>query len=302
MNKYHLFIICAAILWGIDGLLRTNLYSLPPVVVVFWEHLIGFCILFVITRIVQRKTLSTESFFDAKTLKALIFVSLFSGLIGTVAFTAALAKTNFIPISIVFLIQKLQPIFTITASAIFLKEYPKRIFWLWSSVALISGYFMTFPGGYILFDANSEHLTAALLALLAAFGWGISTVFSKYALTRKDPASVTLARFALTTVFALVAVFIFGAQSSMVQVSATQFSYLLIIALSTGMVGVVIYYKGLQKVPAHVSCILELAFPLTGIVADVLAKHANLSISQYIAAAVLIYAAYRISLLSTIKK
>ena len=40
-----LFIILAAFLWSLDGLLRVSLYSLPPIVVVFWEHFIGFLIL-----------------------------------------------------------------------------------------------------------------------------------------------------------------------------------------------------------------------------------------------------------------
>ncbi|TSC59318.1 MAG: DMT superfamily drug/metabolite permease [Parcubacteria group bacterium Gr01-1014_107] len=35
----------AAILWSIDGLLRRALFSLPPSVVVFWEHAFGFLIL-----------------------------------------------------------------------------------------------------------------------------------------------------------------------------------------------------------------------------------------------------------------
>ena len=40
-----LFIIIAALLWSLDGLLRRGLYSLPPSVVVFYEHLVGFAIL-----------------------------------------------------------------------------------------------------------------------------------------------------------------------------------------------------------------------------------------------------------------
>ena len=36
-----LFVIVAALLWSFDGVLRISLYSLPPAVVVFYEHLLG---------------------------------------------------------------------------------------------------------------------------------------------------------------------------------------------------------------------------------------------------------------------
>lgn len=38
-------VVFAALLWSLDGFLRRELYSLPPAVVVFWEHLLGLIIL-----------------------------------------------------------------------------------------------------------------------------------------------------------------------------------------------------------------------------------------------------------------
>ena len=40
-----LFIILASFLWSLDGLLRRSLYVLPPLIIVFWEHFIGFILL-----------------------------------------------------------------------------------------------------------------------------------------------------------------------------------------------------------------------------------------------------------------
>ena len=41
-----MFIILAAVLWALDGMIRRNLYSLPPITIIFFEHLIGLVILF----------------------------------------------------------------------------------------------------------------------------------------------------------------------------------------------------------------------------------------------------------------
>src|SRR3989344_2210171 len=40
-----LFIIIAALIWSFDGVLRRSLYSLPPAVIVFYEHILGAVIL-----------------------------------------------------------------------------------------------------------------------------------------------------------------------------------------------------------------------------------------------------------------
>ena len=37
-------IIIAALLWAFDGLIRQHLYTLPPITIIFFEHLIGFII------------------------------------------------------------------------------------------------------------------------------------------------------------------------------------------------------------------------------------------------------------------
>src|SRR5689334_3191069 len=111
-----LLIVFAAILWGVDGVLRRSLYTLPPITIVFFEHLIGALLIapFFLPKLWKEK-LSRKEWW------AILFVSLMSGVLGTLWFTTALAKTNFIPFSVVFLLQKLQPIFTIGTAAIVLK-------------------------------------------------------------------------------------------------------------------------------------------------------------------------------------
>lgn len=40
------YIILAAFLWSLDGIIRRGLFDINPPIVVFWEHVIGTIILF----------------------------------------------------------------------------------------------------------------------------------------------------------------------------------------------------------------------------------------------------------------
>ena len=82
--------------------------------------------------------LSTKAWF------ALIGVALFSGLIGTYAFTWAMAHVNYSSFGVMFLLLKLQPLFAILAALIFLGERPKSSFYPLALLAIISAYFLSF--------------------------------------------------------------------------------------------------------------------------------------------------------------
>jgi len=53
---------------------------------------------------------------------AIALVSLFSGALGTIFYTSALGKVNYIQFSVVVLLQQLQPIWAILAAYFLLKE------------------------------------------------------------------------------------------------------------------------------------------------------------------------------------
>src|SRR3989344_6677472 len=101
-----IFIVTAALLWAVDGVIRRNLYTLPPITIIFFEHLIGLIILspFVFRHLLTAR-LSRRDWF------LVILVAILSGLLGTLWFTTALLQVHFISFSVVFLLQKLQPIF-----------------------------------------------------------------------------------------------------------------------------------------------------------------------------------------------
>jgi len=287
-------IVLAAILWALDGILRRSLFSLPPITIVFYEHLIGLLILspFLFK---SRKKLS----FSKKEWGALFLISLLSGVLGTLWFTTALIKVNFISFSVVFLLQKLQPLFAMIFAVIFLKEKVNKQYISWALLALMSAYFVTFKNGLVGFNTGDQTLIAALFALGAAFAWGSSTAFSRFTLLRRSNTVVTGMRFLLTSILALIAVFILGQPASLGTPTNDQWLRFLVIALSTGMVALWIYYRGLKNTQVKVATILELTFPFLAVFIDIVLYKNILALSQYIAALVLLFAMYRVSKLNT---
>jgi drug/metabolite transporter (DMT)-like permease len=297
-----LLIFIAAVLWGLDGVLRRLLYTLPPAVIVFYEHLIGAAILapFVYTywqKLTQKEWLAMGT------------VALLSGLIGTLLFTSALAATQYISFSVVYLVQKLQPLFVIAVSGVLLRETLSRHYYVWAAVALVAGYFVTFPYGLVNmadfvpgaaagFSLANGHVWAALLALGSAAAWGSSTAISRYALLYHNTTFITGLRFLLTVPLAFIAVAIMTDLTAVVSplaLSFTSFTYLLLISCSTGMFALWVYYKGLQKTPAAVSAIVELAFPLTAVGVDYFLYNTVLTVPQILAGVVLLYAAFKVA-------
>ncbi len=284
-------IIIAALLWAFDGLIRQHLYTLPPITIIFFEHLIGLIILspFVFKYVLKTSLTKREWWL-------VILIAVLSGLLGTLWFTTALGKVHFISISVVFLLQKLQPIFAISTASIFLKEKLDKRYIKWALLALLSAFFVTFPNGFINFKTGDGTVVAALYALGAAFAWGSSTTFSKMLLGKIDFKVSTFYRFLFTIIIALPFLLLFGRAGGILSIpTLPQFGLLVLIAVSTGMVALLIYYKGLAKTPVHISTILELTFPFIAILLDMIVNHTVLSISQWVASLILVFAIYQIA-------
>ncbi len=294
LKKYSgpVFIIIAALLWAFDGLIRQHLYTLPPITIIFFEHLIGFVILapFIFKYVLNTKLTQREWGLT-------VLIAILSGLLGTLWFTTALGKVYFISISVVFLLQKLQPIFAIITARIFLKEKLDTRYIKWAVLAIISAYFVTFKNGVVDLNTGAGTAIAALYALGAAFAWGSSTTFSKMLLGKVRAEVSTFYRFLFTLVFASPILFFFGGfnNTGLIMPTQNQFGWLAIIALSTGMVALLIYYKGLAKTPVHISTILELTFPFIAIMLDMVVNKKMLSLSQWIFAIILVFSIYQVS-------
>ena len=296
-----LLIIIAALLWAFDGVIRRNLYALPPITIIFFEHLFGLIILFpFVYKYISAQTSHSDRLktkFTSREWWLIILIAILSGLFGTLWFTTALGKVHFISISVVFLLQKLQPIFAITTARIFLKEQLDKRYIKWALLAIFSAFFVTFPNGWINFQTGEGTIIAALYALGAAFAWGSSTTFSKMLLGKIDFKVSTFYRFFVTILIALPLLFLFGNTNGggLSIPNLSQFALLALIAVSTGMVALLIYYKGLAKTPVHISTILELTFPFIAILIDMRLYHTVLLPSQWIASIALVFSIFQIA-------
>lgn len=303
-----ILIVLAAILWGLDGVWRRYLYepAIPAIVVVFYEHLLGSLVLLpFIWGVFMREKLSKQEWL------AMGAVSLLSGVLGTLWFTKALFMVNFIPFSVVLLLQKLQPVFAVSAGAILLRERVSGRFLSWALLAIGAAYFVTFPTCFqsftgsldesvsfpdclVNFAQTPSEANAALLAIGAAFAWGTGTALSRYALRDHSITLITGLRFWITSILALGFVYASGQHTQLLSPTPLQMQYILLISLSTGMVALWIYYQGLKFVQAKISTILELAFPVTGVFIEVYLFQTVLHWSQYVFAVVLLFAMWNV--------
>ena len=286
------FIIIAALLWSFDGVLRRSLYSLPPSIIVFWEHLLGVIVLlpFVVSKRQEIKSLTRKEWV------AIIFISLFSGALGTIFYTAALGKVNYIQFSVVVLLQQLQPIWAIITAAILLKEKITKQFIIWAIIAIVGSYFVTFKNLQVNISANNATLIAALLAVSAGIMWATSTSFSKIVLHKVSFITATFLRFLFAPLFALLFIASFKQIHLITQINTNQWITLMIIMLSTGMVALLIYYYGLKRTPARVSAICELAWPVSAIFIDYFYFKNGFSVTQIIGVTAVLFSIYKISL------
>lgn len=284
-------LVVAALLFSLDAVLRRHLYTVPPSVIVFYEHLFGFIILapFIARSLKAFKQLTRKQWL------AITGVAFLSGAVGTILYTAALGRVQYIPFSVVILLQQLNPIFAIGASAALLREKLSRRFICLAAAALTAGYVVSFPNLTVNLSTGNGTLIAALFAVGAAAAWGTSTAFSKYALKDTSTLHITALRFGITPFFALLFVLGSGSTAAMGSITFEQFKYLLAITFSTGMVALFIYYYGLKRVLASRAALLELAWPASAVFVGYFWLNQTLTTTQVIGALVMTGTIYLIA-------
>lgn len=256
-------IMIAASLWAVDALFRTQLtYTIPAASIVFIEHLLGFLILSPIFFKNWRwiKTLEKAEWIN------LILMTVVSSVLGGLLFTEALSR-SFAEFDFVtpLLLQKLQPVFVIILSAIWLKEKISKRFVFLAAIALIGSYMMTFGAKLVPITFQGKELVF-LLSIGAALCWGSGTIMSKKALKTLEFPAATAMRFFLAIPVSLIFAFLFHQTYDITQLGFDQIWRFLVIASVTGGAGAIfLYYKGLQNTDAKISTFAELMLPIVSI-------------------------------------
>jgi len=286
-----LAIMLAAFLWSLDGtFIRPHLYELSASLVVFMEHFLGFMLLspFLFLGWHRIRHLTTTDW------AAVLWVSAFGGLLGTIMITKAFFAAFAFEASLatIVILQKLQPVFALALAAVILKERLSYRFYLWAALAVAAAYVLAFGAADLRVVNVVLENKAALYALIAAFAFGSSTVFGKRLTNHLDVRSVTVLRFGVTTILALAVILITDDLWQVATINAAQWQLLFLIVFSSGAVALFIYYFGLKLVPASVATIAEMFWPLSAIVLDYVINGNMLTPLQFAASAVLLIAMY----------
>ncbi len=291
--KGALAICVAATLWGLDGVVLTpRLFNLSVPFVVFLLHAVPFLFM---QPVLYRsyRALASLSTIDWVFLG---LVALTGGVLGTFAIVKALFMVNFSQVSVVVLLQKLQPVFAISLAAILLKEPLTARFVGWAGIALVGAYLLAFGARIPDLSGGTTTAVAAAWAAVAAFAFGTATVLGKRVLRVLDFRQATFGRYGLTALFALLYLVFSGHGLPFGEVTPFNWLLILVIGLTTGSGAIFLYYFGLTRVRASVSAVCELCLPLSAILLDYLINGSVLRPWQWAGAATLVMAITMVSI------
>ena len=295
MNNYRTgpwLVALASLLWAIDAPFRKYLTGeLSSTTIVFMEHLlISLVVLaWLWPQLKELKNLKWPQWL------ALIFVSLGGSALATIFFTQSFHYLN--P-SVAILLQKVQPLVAILLAVIVLKEKLSQRFWLWALLAIGGAYVVTFPDLSVTGLTLSGGSLGVVLALLAAFFWGGSTVFGRYLLRTLSFKAMTAVRFLAALVFLFGIQLYYSRVSEISLASGRDWSFVFIIAIVAGFISLFIYYRGLKFTSASVATLAELTFPVAAVVVNWIFLDATLTSMQIVGSAVLLFAIAKLSLVN----
>ncbi len=287
-----LLVALGASVWGTDTVLRAPLSAaFAPVLLVMGEHLV--LALYAVPAVVRgwREMLTL----DLPRWGALIVVGWGGSAVATILFTTGLFaafEAGSGSVNTVLLLQQTQPLFAITAAAVVLGERLTVLYAPIFAVAALGAYLLAFgdligePGGLLapFTQVGRARLEFAVAALGAAALWGTSTAMGRYLGERLSFPTLTGARFlvALPLLLVWAAITVPNAAGSFTGALAEPHvaRNLVLIALFPGLLGLLLYYRGLRSTPASYATLAELAYPATGVTLNWLLLGQPLTVAQ----------------------
>jgi drug/metabolite transporter (DMT)-like permease len=263
----------AATMWGLDGLIRKPLsHSTTATTIVFGEHVVLVaCTLPLLVPALRALWRAGIPYVVAG-----IAIGAGASAIATILFTQALFHGDFIT---VIVLQKAQPLVAVVGAWLVLGEQPRPRFAWFLLPALAGIWLIALPHPL---DPHAHGLTPIVETLGAATLWGLGTVFGRYLGRRLVFDHVTTVRFAFGLVASACALPIVGASAW----SNTHDSFwIAVLALVTGLAALGLYYYGLQRTPALLAALGELAFPVTATLVGIYVFNSTLRWTQWLGVA-----------------
>lgn len=279
-------------LWASDAPFRVHLtQELSSSFIVLAEHLIDILIVLPILFFTWHEVKQL----NAKQWSAVLFIGIGGSALALLLFTQAFVYMN--P-SVAIILQKLQPLIAIALAVGLLKETTGKRFWLWALVAIGGAYFVSFPDllpHLYKGEVFNPHILGILLALGAAVLWAASTVFGRYVLDTISFKAMTALRFMTAFIFLLIWNIANGTIFQITRVTGTDISFIIITAVTSGVISLFIYYRGLQYTKASIATIAELGFPVAATLVNYFFLGETLTLSQICGMAIVLWAILRLS-------
>src|SRR6266851_890014 len=269
-------------LWGTDQLFRPALIDhlggnalLPSAQIVTMEHIVLTITSLPILWLAWREVRSL----NAAQWRAIVAIGVGASALATVLFTISFGYGHFIE---TLLLQKTQPLIAILLANFWLGERISRRAWLWVPVAIVGAYCIVIPDPLDPGAAWQDfHVSAGLYAIAAAALWGGATVFGRYALATVRFTTLTALRFTTALPALVIVLLLLGGPAAFANYRWSDTPLYLAIALVPGLFPMLLYYRGLASTPASLATLAELAFPITGILVNLLFVTPPQSVSSW---------------------
>ena len=270
-----LLVALGAALWGTDAVLRVPLLEvMSPAAIVLSEHLV------LLLYFVPAVALGWSVFLNVLSSQwmALLAIAWGGSALTSLLFTAAFAFGN--P-TVVILLQKTQPLFAIVLAHVLLQERLRWAYWPCFAVAVLGAYLISFDGLVEPFEAlgSVQALTAAL-TLGAAILWGSSTVLGRFVLKDMPFHTLTGARLLLALPVLWAIVLTQGSLGEIGTGLAAEPARVVLLALVPGLLGLLLYYRGLSGTKASYATLAEISFPASAVALNWIFLGVGLGLNQ----------------------
>ena len=266
-----IFIAIAAALWGTDALLRKPLAeSTQAATIVFGEHLV----LVLLTLPLIPAALVAVRRAGPRYVAAAVVIGVGASAIATILFTQAFVDGD--PVTPVVL-QKVQPLVAVVGAWFILGERPR------TGLRLVPrrGHPRRLADRVPVAVRDPRRRREAGDATRSAPPslWAMGTVLGRLLATKIWFGHVTALRFAFGLPASALAVLVVGAPFT---TSGSDFVWIAVLAIVTGLVALSLYYYGLKRTPAVIATLAELTFPVTAAAVGYFAFDATLDGSQWL--------------------
>ena len=264
----------AATMWGLDGLIRKDaLLSTTASTIVFGEHVV----LVALTLPLLVPALVALWRAGPRYLLAGILIGAGASATATILFTDAIFHGDFITVVV---LQKAQPLVAVAGAWLVLGEQPRRGFAWFLLPALLGIWLLALKHP---FEPRAQGLRPIAETLGAAVLWGLGTVFGRYLGRKLVFEHVTTVRFAFGLVASACALWVMNADA---YAGANRSLWIALLAFVTGFLALGLYYYGLQRTPAMIAALGELAFPVTATLVGIYVFNDTLRWTQWLGVAI----------------